>query len=48
LFNVTVQDWKATGGTDRTFLADGRVGKTHLNRVDWSSFAVMTGLSYQF
>lgn len=42
------QDWSIKNGTDRTFLSDGSVGKTRLNQVNWKSYAVMTGLCYQF
>jgi len=46
--NVLLQRWKAEDGSDRTFFTDGSVGKTRLNQVNWSSYALMTGLLYHF
>ena len=48
LLNATIQNWTTRGGSDRTFLAAGTVGKTRLNEVNWDSYALTTGVSYQF
>jgi hypothetical protein len=40
--------WETNEGTDRVFFADGRVGKTQLNRVRWSSRNVSAGVSFHF
>jgi len=42
------QDWQTEHGTDRTFFADGTVGETRLNEVNWESQAVMLGVIYRF
>lgn len=41
-------DWQTDRGIDRVFLADGRVGGTRLNEVNWESFSAMFGLKYRF
>lgn len=42
------QDWETDSGDDRTFFADGSVGVTRLNEVNWESYAVMLGVIYNF
>lgn len=41
-------DWQTGHGTDRVFFADGAVGVTRLNEVNWRSQAVMLGVTYRF
>lgn len=41
-------DWWTDPGLDRIYFADGRVGATRLNEVNWSSFALQAGLQYRF
>lgn len=42
------RDWETDSGDDRTFFADGSVGVTQLNEVNWESYAFMLGVSYDF
>lgn len=46
--NLDAQRWKATTGTDRTFFADGSIGDTRLNEVNWSSYSATVGVKYTF
>lgn len=46
--NLDYQDWKAERGIDTTFMANGTVGETRLNEVNWISSAVMLGITYRF
>ena len=48
LCSGNIQNWETESGTDRTFFSDGRVGKTRLNHVNWNSYALTTGVQYQF
>jgi hypothetical protein len=41
-------DWQADDGTDRVLFADGSVGVTRLNEVNWRSQAVLLGVTYRF
>lgn len=41
-------DWWTNPGLDRIYFADGRVGNTRLNQVNWSSFALLAGVQYRF
>lgn len=45
---ATYQEWKVAKGTDRIFLADGKVGVSPLNEVNWRSRSVMLGATYRF
>jgi len=47
-FNGYYQTWESDSGLDRTFLADGTVLETRLNKVDWNSYALMLGVVYTF
>lgn len=42
------RDWKIKGGRDRFFSADGTVGGTRLNAVNWESFSALAGVTWQF
>ena len=42
------QDWSADYGIDRTFFADGTIGVTRLNEVNWKSNAIMIEFAYHF
>ncbi|MDX2481560.1 MAG: hypothetical protein QNK24_14645 [Desulfuromusa sp.] len=48
LFSGNIQHWETGSGSDRTFFADGSVGKTRLNQVNWDSYALTTGVQYRF
>lgn len=41
-------DWWTDPGLDQIYFADGSVGFTRLNEVNWSSFALLAGLQYRF
>lgn len=41
-------DWWTDPGLDQIYFADGAVGSTRLNEVNWSSFALLAGLQYRF
>lgn len=41
-------DWWTDPGLHRIYFADGRVGATRLNEVNWSSFALQAGVQYRF
>jgi hypothetical protein len=41
-------DWETDPGRDQVFLADGTVGGTRLNEVNWESQAIMLGATYRF
>ena len=41
-------DWSTDPGLDQIYFADGSVGFTRLNEVNWSSFALQAGLQYRF
>lgn len=41
-------DWWTDPGLDRIYFADGRVGNTRLNQVNWTSLALLAGLQYRF
>ena len=46
---VNYQNWKADEkGIDKTFFADGSIGETSLNEVNWESMGANVGLRYQF
>ena len=47
-FNFDYQDWSTDSGTITFFLADETSHKQQLNEVNWSSYALMMGLSLQF
>jgi hypothetical protein len=47
-FTASQQDWSTDSGTDRKFLAGSGVSVTRLNEVNWSSFSIMVGTTYQF
>jgi hypothetical protein len=44
----TYLNWSTDEGTDTVFLADGSRLKTQLNEVNWKSYSVMAGLTFQF
>jgi opacity protein-like surface antigen len=46
--NAEYLKWETDAGTDRTFFADGTVGTTRLNEVNWESRSIMLGLQYRF
>ena len=46
--NFDYQDWSTDNGTSKVFLANGTTAKTRLNEVNWTSYALMTGLSLRF
>ena len=46
--NFDYQDWSTDNGTSKVFFADGTTAKTKLNEVNWSSYALMMGLSLRF
>ncbi len=46
--NYDYQDWSTDDGTDTTFFSDGRIAKTRLNEVNWTSQAISLGLIWQF
>lgn len=48
LFNGRIQDWKTESGIDRTYFADGSKGVSRLNRVEWNSYELMSGIQYRF
>ena len=48
LLGANIQSWETAAGSVRTFNADGSVGKTRLNEVNWSSYAFKTGIVYRF
>lgn len=41
-------DMATDAGLDRVYFSDGSIGETRLNEVNWRSFTVEAGLSYQF
>jgi len=43
-----IQNWETESGTDRTYLADGTVGLSRLNGVEWESYELLSGLQYRF
>ncbi|MDA3903667.1 MAG: hypothetical protein PF441_09515 [Desulfuromusa sp.] len=48
LLSGNIQNWETESGTDRTFFADGTIGLTRLNQVNWDSYALTTGVQYRF
>jgi hypothetical protein len=46
--NFDYQDWSTDYGIDRTFFANGTIGVTRLNEVNWKSNAIMIGFAYHF
>lgn len=48
LVNLNIQEWSTDAGSDRTYLADGTVSTSKLNEVEWSSFALTSGIRYLF
>jgi len=48
LLDGKIQDWETESGTDRTYFADGTVGLSRLNQVNWSSYSLTTGVQYRF
>ena len=48
LLKGNIQRWKTDNGTDRTYFDDGTVGRTRLNKVNWHSYSLTTGLQYLF
>ena len=46
--NLDYQNWSTDPGVDRTFFADGTIGETQLNEVNWTSYAIMAGIEYHF
>jgi len=48
LFSGKIQNWETESGSDRTFFAVGTVGLSRLNEVNWSSYALTTGVQYRF
>jgi hypothetical protein len=47
-FNYDYQNWSTDDGTDRVFFADGSIGITRLNEVNWTSHALSLGIIYRF
>jgi outer membrane protease len=41
-------DWWTDPGLDQIYFADGQVGNTRLNEVNWHSLALLAGLQYRF
>ncbi len=48
LLSGNIQGWEAESGTDRTYFADGTVGRSRLNQVNWDTCALTTGVQYRF
>ncbi len=48
LLDGKIQNWETESGTDRTYFADGTVGLSRLNQVNWSSYSLTTGVQYCF
>ncbi len=48
LFSGNIQNWRTDSGTDRVYFADGLVGVTRLNKVNWESCALTAGVQYRF
>ncbi len=46
--NLDYQDWSTDRGTNKVFFADGKTAETRLNEVNWTSYALMMGLSLRF
>jgi len=46
--NFNYQDWSTDNGTSKVYFADGTTAKTQLNEVNWTSYAIMMGLSLPF
>ncbi len=44
--SFTWSNWDSDSGTDRTYLADGRVITTELNTAQWEQNALLLGVSY--
>ena len=42
------QEWSTDDGTIKFYLADGTTHKQQLNEVNWTSYALMMGLSFRF
>ncbi len=48
LVSGDIQNWHTGSGTDRILYSDGSAGKTRLNRVNWDSYSLSSGLQYRF
>ncbi len=48
LFSADVKAYKADNGTDRIFFADGSVGRSRLNEVEWEAYSIGFGVRYYF
>jgi Protochlamydia outer membrane protein len=48
LLSGQIQRWKTESGIDRTYLADGTVGLSRLNGVEWESYELVSGIQYRF
>ncbi len=48
ILNWDYLHWSTASGTDRIFFANSSTSETRLNKVNWSSSAIMTGISYKF
>lgn len=48
LLSGQIQSWKTESGIDRTYLADGTVGLSRLNGVEWESYELVSGIQYRF
>lgn len=40
--------WRTASGVDTVFLSDGSYSRTRLNRVEWQSMVISTGLAWRF
>lgn len=48
LLSGRIQSWKTDSGIDRTYFSDGTVGLSRLNRVEWDSYELLSGIQYRF
>ena len=47
-FKYEYQTWSTDSGTDKVFFSDGSTGRTKLNEVNWTSYALSLGVSLSF
>ena len=48
MLNWDYLNWSTASGTDRIFFSNSSTSETRLNEVNWSSTAIMSGISYKF
>lgn len=46
--DANYQKWSASGGREKTYLANGGTSQTRLNEVNWTSYAYMFGFKRRF